>query len=77
MNHKKTVAEIEQSIISYFICTHRLDSTKVDLDPYLRENDLIYLPVRNAAEVESVRGPGLDRYVDKMKSLFTRYREKN
>lgn len=77
MNNKKTVAEIEQGIISYFICTHRLDSTKVDLDPYLRENDLIFFPVRNAAEVESVHGPGMDRYVDKMKSLFTCYREKN
>jgi hypothetical protein len=77
MNHKKTVAEIEQSIISYFICTHRLDSTKVDLDPYLSENDLLFLPMRNAVEVESVHGPGMDHYVNKMKSLFTRYREKN
>ena len=77
MNNKKSLAEIEQGIISYFICTHRLDSTKVDLDPYLRENDLIFLPVRNAAEAESVHGPGMDRYVDKMKSLFTPYREKN
>jgi hypothetical protein len=77
MNNKKTVAEIDQAIISYFICTHRLDGTKVDLDPYLREDDLIFFPVKNAAEIKSVEGPVADRYTDRMKSLFTLYREKN
>lgn len=77
MNSKKTVAEIEQGIISYFICTHRLDSTKVDLDPYLREKDLIFFPVKNVAGIKSVEGADMDRYADRMKSLFTLYREKN
>lgn len=77
MNSKKTVAEIDQNIVSYFICTHRLDSTKVDLDPYLREGDLIFFPVKNATEIKVVGGPRMDRYNDRMKCLFTLYREKN
>lgn len=59
------------------MCTHRLDSTKVDLDPYLREADLIFLPVRSGSQVKSISVPGMDRYADRMKSLFTPYREKN
>lgn len=77
MNSKKTVAEVDQNIISHFRCTHRLDSTTVDLDPYLLEMDRIFFPVKNASQVGSFKGPGMHRYADRMKALFTLYREKN
>jgi hypothetical protein len=77
MNIKKTIPEVDQNIISHFICTHRLDSTIVDLDPYLLEKDLIFHPVKKASAVRTTDGPGARRYADRMKSLFTLYREKN
>jgi len=76
MNSKKTIREVDESIISHFICTHRLDSTLVDLDPYLLEKDLIFFPVRKASDVKAIHGAGAHRYADRMKALFTAYREK-
>ncbi len=77
MNIKKTIPEVDQNIISRFICTHRLDNTIVDLDPYLLEKDLIFHPVKKASAVSTTDGAGARRYADRMKSLFTSYREKN
>ncbi len=77
MNSKKTEAEIDQNIVSHFLCTHRQDSTTVDLDPYLLENDLIFFPIKSASEIKVFNGPGMHRYADRMKALFTVYREKN
>ena len=77
MNSKKTIPEVDQNIISHFICTHRLDSTLVDLDPYLLEKDLMFYPVRKASDIRIIHGAGARRYADRMKALFTTYREKN
>lgn len=77
MNNKKTIPEIDHNIISYFICTHPLDSTKVDLDPFLREKDLIFFPVKRSSEIKNIEEIGSHRYIDRMRSLFSVYREKN
>lgn len=77
MKTKKFMAEVDQKIVSNFLCTHRLDSTKVDLDPYLSENDLIFFPVKDAKEIKLVHGVNMDRYVERMRDLFSPYREKN
>jgi hypothetical protein len=77
MNNRKTIPEIDHKIISYFICTHPLDSRKVDLDPYLREKDLIFFPVKRAIEIKNIDGAGSHRYTERMRSLFSMYREKN
>lgn len=77
MHIKKTIPDVDQNIISHFICTNRLDSTIVDLDPYLLEKDLIFYPVKKASEVKKIDGAGAPRYANRMKSLFTLYRENN
>lgn len=77
MNIKKTIPDIDHNIISHFICTHRLDSTVVDLDPYLLKKDLIFFPVRKASEIKTISGAGAQRYEDRMKALFTMYRINN
>lgn len=71
------MADIDHNIISNFLCTHRLDSTKVDLDPYLMQDDLIFRPVRSLTELKEVHGANMDRYVERLEVLFSQYREKN
>lgn len=73
------MAYIDNKIISHFLCTHRLDSTKVDLDSYLTEADLIFFPVKSHKNLKEIHGMNLDmdRYVERMKILFSLYREKN
>ena len=66
---------IDNSIIVHFLCTHKLDSTKVDFDPYLMEKDLIFYPVHK--QKYPTHGEGLDRYTQRMKFLFTPFREQN
>jgi len=71
------MADIDQKIISHFLCTHRLDSTKVDLDPYLMKNDLIFFPVKDHKNIRQIHGMSMDRYMERIKVLFSPYREKN
>ena len=71
------MADIDQKLISHFLCTHKLDSTKVDLDPYLTENDLIFYPVKTSKNIKEIHGMNLDRYMERMRSLFSPYREEN
>ena len=71
------MADIDNRIISHFLCTHRLDSTKVDLDPYLMENDLIFLPVKDQKNLKQIHGMNMDRYNERIKMLFSSYREMN
>lgn len=69
--------DIDQKIISNFLCTHRLDSTKVDLDPYLMEQDLIFFPVKDPKNLKQMHGMNMDRYHERIKILFSHHREKN
>ena len=71
------MAEIDQKIISHFLCTHKLDSTKVDMDPYLMENDLIFFPVKDPKNIKQVHGMNMDRYMERIDTLFNPYRERN
>jgi hypothetical protein len=71
------MADIDQKIISHFLCTQRLDSTKVDLDPYLMEEDLIFFPVKDQKNLKQLHGVHLDRYHEQTKILFSHHREKN
>lgn len=71
------MADIDQKIISHFICTNRLDSTKVDLDPYLMKDDLIFVPVKDHKNLKQLHGAGMERYYERIKLLFSPYREKN
>lgn len=71
------MADIDQKIISHFLCTHRLDSTRVDLDPYLMENDLIFYPVKSLKDFKQIHGIDTNRYLDRIQTLFNPYREKN
>jgi hypothetical protein len=77
MKSKRILAEIDQKIISYFLCTHRLDSTKVDVDPYLTKKDLIFFPVKHAEEIGRIHGVDMDRYSRRMKYLFSPSRNQN
>jgi hypothetical protein len=71
------MADIDHTIIANFLCTHRLDSTKVDLDPYLMQNDFIFRPVRRLSDVKQIHGMNMDRYIERLEMLFSPYREKN
>ena len=71
------MADIDQKIIAHFLCTNRLDSTKVDLDPYLMEHDLIFFPVKDSASVKQLHGINMERYMERISFLFRPYREKN
>jgi hypothetical protein len=71
------MADIDPKIISHFLCTERLDSTKVDLDLYLMKGDLIFFPVKNHNALKQIHGMNLDRYNVRMEILFSAYREKN
>jgi hypothetical protein len=71
------MADIDHKIISHFLCTHRLDSTKVDLDPYLTQDDLIFFPVKDHKNLKQIHGMNMDRYNERIKVLFSPYREKN
>jgi hypothetical protein len=71
------MAEIEHTIIANFLCTNRLDSTKVDLDPYLMQEDFIFRPVRSLTDVKQIHGMNMDRYIERLEVLFSPYREKN
>ena len=73
----KPMADIDHKIISHFLCTHRLDSTRVDLDPYLSEDDLIFFPVKDRNNLREIHGINMDRYNERIKMLFNPYREKN
>jgi hypothetical protein len=73
----KPMADIDHKIISHFLCTHRLDSTRVDLDPYLSEDDLIFFPVKDPHNLKEIYGINMDRYNERIKMLFNPYREKN
>ncbi len=71
------MADIDPKIISHFRCTERLDSTRVDLDLYLTLGDLIFFPVRNHNHLKEVHGMNMDKYHERIKILFSPYREKN
>jgi len=73
----KPMADIDHKIISHFLCTHRLDSTRVDLDPYLSEDDLIFFPVKDPKNLKQIHSIDMDRYNERIKMLFSPYREKN
>ena len=73
----KPMADIDHKIISHFLCTHRLDSTRVDLDPYLSEDDLIFFPVKDPKNLKEIHGINMDRYNERIKMLFSPYRENN
>jgi hypothetical protein len=75
--HLKPMADIDHKIISHFLCTHRLDSTRVDLDPYLSEDDLIFFPVKDPKNLKQIHGINMDRYNERIKMLFSPYREQN
>ena len=77
MKQLKPMADIDHKIISHFLCTHRLDSTRVDLDPYLSEDDLIFFPVKDSKNLKQMHGMNMDRYNERIKMLFSAYREKN
>lgn len=72
-----TMADIDYKIISHFLCTHRLDSTRVDMDPYLSQDDLIFHPVKDSKNLKEIHGINMDRYNERIKMLFSPYREKN
>ena len=71
------MADIDHKIISHFLCTHKLDSTKVDIDPYLSKDDLIFFPVKDQKKIREIHGVNMDRYIERMEMLFSPYREKN
>lgn len=71
------MADIDHKIISHFLCTHRLDSTKVDIDPYLSKDDLIFFPVKDHKKIREIHGMNMDKYIERMEMLFSPYREKN
>jgi hypothetical protein len=41
------------------------------------KDDLIFYPVKNHQNIMQVHGADMNRYADRMKILFSRYREKN
>ncbi|WP_276370999.1 hypothetical protein [Chryseolinea sp. H1M3-3] len=71
------MAHIDQNIIINFLCTHKLDSTKVDFDPQLMEKDLIFYPVNHRRFPKHIAGVNDDRYLERMNFLFSPVREKN
>jgi len=71
------MADVDPKIISHFLCTDRLDSTRVDLDSYLTEDDLIFSPVKHYKNFKQIHGINMDRYNERMEILFNPYREKN
>ena len=71
------MVDIDPKIISHFLCTHPLDCTRVDLNSYLMKDDLIFYPVKNHQNIMQVHGADMNRYAERMKILFSRYREKN
>jgi len=73
----KPMVDIDHKIISHFLCTHRLDSTRVDLDPYLSEDDLIFFPVKDPKNLKEIHGINMDRYNERIKMLFNPHRENN
>ena len=73
----KPMVDIDPKIISHFLCTHRLDSTRVDLDPYLSEDDLIFFPVKDPKNLKEIHGINMDRYNERIKMLFSPHRENN
>lgn len=71
------MVDIDSKIITRFLCSQRMDSTKVDMDPYLMKNDLIYHPVKDAKNIRLIHGMNMDRYMERMDIIFSPYREKN
>jgi hypothetical protein len=71
------MADIDLKIISHFLCTERLDSTRVDLDSYLMESDLIFFPVKHFKNTPQAHGVNMERYNERMEILFSPHREKN
>lgn len=69
--------EIEESLIVHFLCTHRMDSTKVDMNPYLMEKDFIFFPIINQKYPEQINGLSVTQYLERIKILFTSYRGQN
>lgn len=64
------MVDIDQKIISHFLCTHRLDSTVVDFDPSLAEVDLIFFPVRDEISSTQFETMNRDRYLNRIRVLF-------
>jgi hypothetical protein len=71
------MAEIDENLIIHFLCTHRMDSTKVDMDPYLMEKDFIFFPIVNRKYPEQISGLSVTQYLKRIKILFTSYRGQN
>jgi hypothetical protein len=71
------MAEIDENHIIHFLCTHRMDSTKVDMDPYLMEKDFIFFPIVNQKYSEQISGLSVTQYLKRIKILFTSYRGQN
>lgn len=64
------MVDIDQNIISNFLCTHRLDSTQVDMDSPLMEVDLIFFPVKDEESSMQFQTVNRERYLSRIKVLF-------
>lgn len=73
----KDMVNIDPTIIARFLCAQRMDSTKVDMDPYLMENDLIFHPVKDPKNIKLIHGMNMDKYLERIDMIFSPYREKN
>ena len=65
-----TMVDVDQKIISHFLCTHRLDSTQVDVESPLMEVDLIFFPVKDEESSMQFHTVNKERYLSRIKVLF-------
>ena len=71
------MVEIDHNIILHFLCTHKLDSTRVDWSPSLMEKDLIFFPIVKEEYPQQISALNVDQYLQRIKVLYSTFRERN
>jgi hypothetical protein len=71
------MAEIDENLIIHFLCTEKMDSTRVDMDPHLVEKDFIFFPIVNKKYSRLINSLSVLQYLERVKILFTSCQGKN
>ena len=77
MKNMKFPVDIDLQLVFNFLCTHRMDSTTVDMGLCSMEEDLIFFPVKNEESARRVSTRNRDLYLDRIHAIFSPTRNEN
>lgn len=77
MKSMKFPVDIDLQLVFNFLCTHRMDSTTVDMGSCIMEEDLIFFPVKNEDGARQFDVRNKDLYMERIRTIFNPERNEN